>query len=166
MTMTDVHGETKVENGVGTVIVSSVYATDADDLWLAVTSLDRLRRWFGDLTPRADDNATSFDAALTTGWSGRVTVTACEPPARLTAQLSDESTVTTVTATLIPTEGGTRLTIEERGLEPVGLYNYVAGWHAQLDQLDARLKGDDDVPWLARWEQLRDEYRAATEPTD
>ena len=159
MNIDSVHGEMAIEDGVGIVVVSSVYPTTPDDLWQAVTSITRLRRWFGELTPHAGAT-TSFDAALTTGWSGMISVTRCEAPTHLTAELRDDDATTTVTAHLEPTDDGTRLTIEERGLEPVGLHIYVAGWHAQLDQLEATIRRGSDVAWRPRWEQLRDLYSA------
>lgn len=157
MTSNSVEGSMRIDGDRGTVVVSSVFATTPDDLWQAVTSLERLGRWFGDISPLAGGES-SFHATLTTGWSGTISVTTCEPPTRLSAQLRDADATTTVTAHLEPTDGGTRLTIEESGLEPDGLHTYVVGWHAQLDQLDAILRHGDEVPWRARWEQLREQY--------
>lgn len=161
MTRPRVDGAMSVHGDSGTVVVSSVFATTPDDLWQAVTSVERLRRWFGELTPQTGE-ARSFDASLTTGWAGTISVTRCEPPTHLSAELRDLDATTTVTARLELTDEGTRLTIEESGLEPRGLHNYVAGWHAQLDQLAATLLQSDDIPWRPRWEQLREHYQAQT----
>ncbi len=40
MNIDSVHGEMAIEDGVGVVVVSSVYPTTPDDLWQAVTSID------------------------------------------------------------------------------------------------------------------------------
>ncbi len=160
MIVNAVRGDTRVEDGVGIVTVSSVYATSSQDLWEAITAPDRLRRWFGEVHPRGEGTA-SYDAALTTGWSGTVVVDECDPPRRIRATLrNDTPDVTIVFAVLQPTTDGTRLIIEERGLPVDDLPSYAAGWHAQLDQLDATLTGGPTVDWRSRWEQLRTTYRS------
>jgi uncharacterized protein YndB with AHSA1/START domain len=161
MTSRHVGGAMSTNGETGTVVVSSVFATTPEDLWHAVTSPERLRRWFGEITPQPGQ-AHSFDASLTTGWAGRISVTRCEPPTDLSAELCDDDAATTVNIHLAPTDEGTQLTIEEHGLEPQGLHNYVAGWHAQLDQLHATLQHAADVPWRDRWDQLREHYRTQT----
>ncbi|MEO7147077.1 MAG: SRPBCC domain-containing protein, partial [Terrimesophilobacter sp.] len=140
--------------------VDTVYPTLPDDLWEAITSPERLARWFGELVPRSDE-ATVYDATLTTGWSGPIRVDQCEPTRVIRVTLLDEdpSAVTTVTAVLDATDGGTRLTIEERGLPTEDLPTYVAGWHAQLDQLHADFSGAPAIEWRPRWEHLRETYR-------
>lgn len=152
-----VDGAMRVEDGVGVVRVSSVYETSIDDLWAAVTDPERLARWFGDIRA-ADPDSSLFEAALTTGWAGELRVIDCDAPRRLRATLRDAMEQTEVVATLEQLDGGVRLTIEERGL-PVGdLATYVAGWHAQIEQLEAILSGGRDVDWKPRWEQLRAAY--------
>ena len=160
MTSSPVNGQTRVQDGVGVIAVDTVYPTSMVDLWEAITSPNRLARWFGEVVPRSDE-ATIYDATLTTGWSGPVRVDHCEPPHAIRITLLDEdpSAVTTVSAVLEESESGTRLTIEERGLPADDLPTYVAGWHAQLDQLHADYSGAEPVEWRPRWEQLRAIYR-------
>lgn len=154
-----VHGETRIEDGAGVVTVSALYTTTLADLWEAITLPERLARWFGEVSLRADD-ATTYDASLVTGWIGTVTVEQCEHPRlmRLTL-LDDEPSMTTVSVTLDSEKEGTRLTIEERGLPADDLSIYVAGWHAQLDRLHANLTGAPPIEWRPRWQELRAMYR-------
>ena len=160
MSAHEIIGSTATDDGLGVVVVSSVYPVPPAELWQAITSIERLRNWFGELEPDGDG---SYRAALTTGWCGELVVTACEPPRQLRAELGGVEATTTVTATLAPVPGGTRLVIEERGLDVEGLVDCVAGWHAQCDQLTALLTGADAVDWRPRWEELRTQYRAAAE---
>lgn len=158
MILTLAQGSTRIENGVGVVAVTTEYSTSPDDLWEAVTVPERLARWFGEV--RARDELNTFDASLSTGWSGIITVDECEQPRIIRLTLIDEAEpATTVAVRLVATEGGTQLTIEERGLPTDDLETYVAGWHAQVDQLVADLSGAPPIEWRPRWEQLRAAYR-------
>lgn len=154
-----VQGETRIEDGTGVITVSALFATTPEDLWEAITLPERLARWFGDVSSRADDT-TTYDASLVTGWIGTVKVEQCEYPQliRLTL-LDDEPSMTTVSVVLDSEKEGTRLTIEERGLPVDDLSIYVAGWHAQLDRLHANFAGAPAVEWRPRWEELRTMYR-------
>lgn len=152
------HGSTRIENGVGVTTVTTEYSTSPEDLWQAVTVPERLARWFGDV--RAREEANTYDASLSTGWCGSIRVEACEQPRTMRLTLIDEvEPPTTVAVGLVATEGGTRLTIEERGLPTDDLEAYVAGWHAQVDQLVAYLSDAEPIEWRPRWEQLRANYR-------
>ncbi|WP_010204341.1 SRPBCC domain-containing protein [Salinibacterium sp. PAMC 21357] len=149
-----VQGQTRIVEGTGVVEVSTVFATSADDLWEAITEPNRLARWFGEVSPRRGTEDT-YEASLVTGWAGTINVTQCERPQLIELTLhDDEPSMTTVRATLEPEGEGTRLTIEEKGLPMENLTPYVAGWHAQIDQLHAMLAGDPTVEWRPRWEEL------------
>lgn len=154
-----VHGSTRVEDGVGVVTVTTECSTSIDDVWEAITTPERLARWFGQIQPR-DLDAATFDASLSTEWSGIIRVDSCEPPRVLRVTLVDAvEPPTAVSAVLEATESGTQLTIEERGLPTDDLAVYVAGWHAQVDQLLADLINATPIEWRPRWEQLRAEYQ-------
>ncbi|WP_113718146.1 SRPBCC domain-containing protein [Arthrobacter dokdonensis] len=154
-----VTGSTRVEDGVGIVTVTTECSTSLDDLWEAITAPERLARWFGQIQPK-DDDAAMYDASLSTGWSGIIRVDLCEPPRVIRATFVDETEPpTVVSAVLAATGNGSQLTIEERGLPTDDLTVYVAGWHAQVDQLVAGLSGATPIEWRPRWEQLRADYR-------
>lgn len=154
-----VQGETRIEDGAGVITVSTVFPTSPEDLWEAITLPERLARWFGEVSLRGDD-ATTYDASLVTGWIGTVKVEQCEHPRLIRLILvDDEPSMTTVSVVLDSAQEGIRLTIEERGLPADDLSIYVAGWHAQLDQLHAGFSGAPDVEWRSRWEELRAKYQ-------
>lgn len=93
---------------VRVVVATRTYDTDCDDLWDALTSAERLPRWFlpvtGELRPGGRfqfvDNA-----------GGEVTL--CEPPRRLAVTWEFGGEVSWVEVSLAEDEGGgTRLTLE------------------------------------------------------
>ena len=154
-----VNGSVRVEDGVGVISVVTDYPTPPEDLWTAITAPERLTRWFGQVQLRPD-GAMAYDASLTTGWNGIIRVEECERPRIIRLAFLDESEPpTAVYAQLDAVDGGTRLTIEERGLPADDLATYVAGWHAQVEQLLSDLSGEAPVEWRPRWIQLRTDYR-------
>lgn len=86
------------------IVASRLYATDAADLWQALTSPDRLARWFGQVTGdlrlggryQVKDNAGGA-------------ITECIEPHRLALTWEFGDAVSWVEATLVPEAGGTRL---------------------------------------------------------
>ena len=95
-------------DGTGTVRMESLYATDPDDLWSALTAPDRLARWIaqvdGDLRVGG-----AISTSFTSGWEGPGRIDVCEAPARLVVTL-DPGTIdaTTIEATLSPEGSETR----------------------------------------------------------
>ncbi|HEV7277901.1 MAG TPA: SRPBCC family protein [Devosiaceae bacterium] len=89
------------------VIVSRIYETNAADLWDALSSRERLPRWFlpvsGELKP---GGRYQFE-----GNAGG-TITECTPEERLAATWEFAGNVSWVTVTLEPEGDGTRLTLE------------------------------------------------------
>jgi uncharacterized protein YndB with AHSA1/START domain len=74
-------GNRTLEAGEARVItISQSYPTDADDLWDACTSADRLRRWF---MPVSGDLTVGGTYQLERNAGG--TIQTCEPPRRFTA---------------------------------------------------------------------------------
>jgi len=146
-------------SGRGVVRVQDRYATDAGDLWSALTEPERLARWMaevdGDVRPDG-----RFNARFTSGWEGPVRIDACEPPKRLLLTLSPgDDDETTVEALLTPDGDSTLLVIEERGL-PVGeLPGYGAGWQTHAEDLATYLAGRPATPWRSRWAELTPAYR-------
>lgn len=134
MITTHIHGEARVEDGVGIVTLTSVYPTSVEDLWDAITTPERLARWFGNVEPDAD-NPRLFRGDLITTWSGTIEVIECERPRVLRTTFSDEDGTGPVTATLESVPNGAKLIIEERGVPADNLDAYVAGWRSQLELL-------------------------------
>lgn len=133
-------------------------AAPPDKVWTAVTEPQHVSRWFGQLTLTGDTTG----AAGTITWPGQtpvpIRIEAIDPPRTITyrwcngseqhGDLVDEATSTVFTFTIVPTAGGTNLTVEESGfgstLRPeVQLEEHRQGWDGELDKLVALLEAHD-----------------------
>lgn len=89
------------------VVASRVYATDAPDLWDALTNPERIPRWFlpitGELRPGG-----RYQLQGNAGG----TITRCEPPSTLEITWEFGGGVSWVAVRLEPADEGTRLTLE------------------------------------------------------
>lgn len=125
-----------------TIVKTIVMAASRETVWGFLTNKDKLAEWFH---PAANDLAAGEDYALLRDgervcW-GRVE--AMDPPARLVTTFTVkplDGVMTTVTWTLDEVMGGTKLTMEHRGLEAAGdalglLQALDAGWDAHLKGL-------------------------------
>lgn len=150
---------TIVRHGDGyRLVYEEVYATDIADLWHAVTNPERLARWM---------DAYRGDLALGGEWTvgdgepwGRGRVTACSAPHSFTTtwQSGDEAS-TDLVVRLVPTDGGTLLTLEHTGVASIFRGT---GWHVYLEQLQRLVVAPEttftEEQWQARFMQLRGEY--------
>ncbi|SEO80580.1 SRPBCC family protein [Actinacidiphila rubida] len=157
-TGTRIVGSLRSEDGSGVVRMEDLFATDADDLWTALTEPRRLAAWLAEVDGDLHLGGT-FQAVFTSSWEGPGRVDVCEPARRLLVTMNpglpDE---TVIEALLTPEDGGTRLVIEERGL-PLSEYSkHGAGWQAHVEDLIAHLDGRDRTPWRDRWAQLAPHY--------
>jgi uncharacterized protein YndB with AHSA1/START domain len=157
-------GTLREEDGRGVVHMEDTYATDAKDLWSALTEPTRLARWIavvdGDIRPGGE-----FRASFTSGWDGQGRVDVCDPPRRLLVTTwSDGDEPTVIEAILTPGATGTHIVIEERGLPLENVAAHGAGWQAHVEDLAAHLSGETASDWEARWAELGPEYeeKAAT----
>jgi uncharacterized protein YndB with AHSA1/START domain len=139
-------GRRKLEDGEGRVsTVSQVYDTDLDDLWDAVTSAERIPRWFlpisGDLR---EGGKYQFE-----GNAGG-TVTRCEKPNGFDATWEFGGMVSWIEVRLTP-EGPdrTRFTLEHYGLVPDEMWEQFGpaatgmGWDSGLLGLGLYLSGTE-----------------------
>jgi uncharacterized protein YndB with AHSA1/START domain len=89
-----------------TVTLTRLYATDLDDLWEAVTSAERIPRWFlpieGELKPGG-----KYQLKGNAGG----TITACAPPRHFAATWEFGGAVSWIDVNLVPEAGQTRLTL-------------------------------------------------------
>ena len=149
------------DSETGAVVVEGVFGTDQADLWHALTSPERLRRWIADV---AGDLrvAGSFTARFTSGWEGTGQVVACEEPTRLEVTTQSDNQTTTIEAWVSPAPGGARLVIEERGLPRGQLHFYGAGWQTHVEDLGVSLRGEQPSPWQPRWAELVPAFESAS----
>ena len=133
-----------------------LYDTDADDLWEAVTSPERLARWMapyrGEFRLGGRWEAIGSDGG----------VTACDAPHGFTTtwQVRGEPS-TELVVRLDPDGRGTRLRLRHERVTDVA---YGAGWHAYLEALAAHVAdpaGDQTDP--EAWQRRFDEHSAAYE---
>jgi uncharacterized protein YndB with AHSA1/START domain len=92
---------------VKAVIASRVYDTDAADLWDALTSKERIKRWFA---PVSGDFRLGGTYQVEGNAGG--TITACEPNRKIAVAWEFMGGTSWVTITLAPEGDGTRLELE------------------------------------------------------
>ncbi len=85
---------------------SRVYPTGADDLWDALTNIERLPRWF---LPISGDLKLGGRYQLEGNAGG--TITRCDPPKRLDVTWEFGGNVSWVSVRVAPEDGGARLTL-------------------------------------------------------
>lgn len=153
-------GSLREEGGRGVVRMEDRFATDAADLWKALTEPSRVARWIADVSGDLRIGG-QVHAEFTSGWSGMLRVDVCDAPRRLVLASDPGSPdETVIEAVLEESEGGTLLVIEERGL-PLGvLADYGAGWHVHVEDLGAYLAGRPTSDWPVRAAELHAQYEA------
>ncbi|GAA4228139.1 SRPBCC family protein [Actinomadura meridiana] len=162
-------GERVLEAGTArTVTLAQTYDTDVDDLWDAVTSPDRIRRWF---LPVSGDLRLGGRYALEGNASG--TIERCDPPKSFFATWEFAGQTSWIDVRLTPEgDGRARLELEhiahvsdhweEFGPGAVGI-----GWDLGLVGLALHLPSGDDVTdlgkeWIAT-EEAREFMRQSGE---
>lgn len=97
------------------VVASRAYDTNIDDLWDALTSQERLPRWFAPV-----DGDLKLGGRFQVKGNAGGTITACVPPKSFAATWEFGGGVSWISIALAPTkDGGTHLTLEHI-MEPVG----------------------------------------------
>jgi uncharacterized protein YndB with AHSA1/START domain len=140
------------------VRMEDVYATDAADLWSALTEPDRLARWIGNVEGDLRVGGV-LSVRLTSSFEGAGTIDVCDAPHRLVVRLEpDTADETEIEAVLTPAGDGTRLVVEERGLPVETIEGYGAGWQTHVEDLATYLSGGEPGPWRERWQQLKPAY--------
>jgi uncharacterized protein YndB with AHSA1/START domain len=135
------------------------YDTSPEDLWAAVTTPERLARWFhpvaGDLREGGRFRIDFGEGGVTTG-----TVLVCAPPSRLetTWDFTGESESALVVQVL-PDAGGAVLVLDHSRLPAGQAAGYGAGWHTYLDHLEDDVRGAAPGDWDHRWAELAPRYR-------
>jgi len=94
-----------------TVTVSQTYKTDVDDLWDAVTSAERIGRWF---LPVTGELKLGGHYQLQGNAGG--TVTACQPPTAYDATWEMGDQVSWIEVRLSPVDGGSRFELHHTAI--------------------------------------------------
>jgi uncharacterized protein YndB with AHSA1/START domain len=167
----DLIGVLRLHDDRPAVRLERSYATDAADLWSALTEPARLARWLarveGDLRV-GGDFVVYFDDADPDQQS-RGAVLDCRPTdhLRVTWLFPDEEE-SQVTVDLRPSgDGATMLVLDHRRLPDYAAAGYGAGWQAYLEQLDTEVGGSPHaLAWDARCALLLPAYRTQFDDLD
>lgn len=159
----DLEGAYVREDGVLGISISGTYATDASDLWAALTRPERLARWIGVVS--GDLHAGGRYSADLPATEEHVTGTiiACEPDRRIELSWSSDGgrTSSTVRATLKRLgPSATRLELRELGIDETDAPIFGAGWQSHAERLDAEARAAAIPDWAERWQALIPAYRA------
>lgn len=164
-------------DGKGVVRIEDRYATDAVDLWSALTEPRRLARWYGkvegDLGPGGEFRLFIEGAGLHA--AGRVEV--CDPPRRLLVVTTETEESwrpgdgspafdTSIEAVLTDEGDTTTLVIETRGMPLEKIAFYGVGWQLHAEHLATYLSGNDPVDDTSRWDTLIPTYQRLAADTD
>ena len=95
------------------LVASRIYDTDIADLWEAVTSPERIRRWF---SPVSGDLELGGRYAVEGNASG--TITACQEPRHFAATWEFMGHVSWIEVHLLPVDGGVRLELHHIAPHP------------------------------------------------
>jgi uncharacterized protein YndB with AHSA1/START domain len=130
------------------------YPVSVEELWEALTSPERLRRWLGKVTGDlraggcyridfAADGGDDDPSDRTTG-----TIRSCEPPRLLLLSWDfDGEPTSLVRVAVSATEDGATLELEHSRLPHGQAGGYGAGWHAHLAELGRLVRGEPRGSW-------------------
>lgn len=141
------------------VVTSFVYDTDNDDLWEAISTVDRLGRWFGAVSGEFRPGGRFKIEGNAEG-----TILECVPRERIVATWEYGGGISWVTARLTPVAAGTRLEVEH--LAPIdphweqygpgalgtGWDLWLLGLGRHIDDPEFWLQPEDAEAWFATGE--------------
>jgi uncharacterized protein YndB with AHSA1/START domain len=129
------------------------YDTDAADLWSAVTTPERLRRWFapvaGDLRPGG-----TFTIHFNDGDVPKCTLETCDAPRAFSWVWPHDGQTSHIAVTVATDGAGSRLRLVHSRLPKDKAPEYGAGWQAFVRSLDTHLTADTDPREGAWWEEF------------
>lgn len=148
--------------GKGVVRVEDRFDTDPEDLWSALTGVDRLARWLGQFEGDLRLGGQFHAVFLASGWEGTGTIEVCDRPRRLLLRTwdVDGSGEHEIEATLTVQGEQTVLAIEERGMPLDQLSAYGAGVQIHLEDFGAHLAGLGRCEPAVRWRALLPSFEA------
>jgi uncharacterized protein YndB with AHSA1/START domain len=163
--MTDLTGDLRLDDDRVAVRFERTYDASAADVWDAITSADRLARWFAEVSGdfhQGGEFLVVFGDGDENRSRGRILT--CQPPHRLEVTwtfgtLPDESILL---AEIVEEGEVTTLVIDHRAI-PVSQVGYAAGWQAYLDRLGADLAGRPLPDWWETTSALLGPYQEAAD---
>jgi uncharacterized protein YndB with AHSA1/START domain len=142
------------------VTFDRVYATDAADLWTAVTDPERLARWFapvdGDLEPGG-----RFTIRFDDGDVPGCQVTDCDAPRGYAWEWPHTTHTSWVTVAVEPAGEGARLLLTHARLSLTSAAGYAAGWDVYVRRLGEVVAGRQAPDtWAEDWSRAYEGYAA------
>lgn len=139
------------------------FATDAHDLWAAMTDPKRIGRWMAPVEVHGEPaTGTRYSIDFGEGGITQGAITTCDAPQRFEVTWEhDDEPPSSVLVEIRADGDGAVLVLDHRRLPLNQAHGYTAGWHAHLDRLDADLSGTEQPDWDTRWSELLWQYRAA-----
>ena len=145
--------------GHGVVHLEDRFATDADDLWTALTDPARLVRWLGEVEGELRQGGEFRARFFASEWEGTCRIELCEPPRRLVLATRSEGQPDGVFDVTLTADGDhTVLVVEDRGVPLDHIAAFGAGDQIHLEDLAAHLAGRERCDARLRWQELQPSY--------
>ena len=147
------------EDSLASVRFERLYSGSPGQVWMALTSADRMSRWLG----AAVDIDPQVGGSIRVSWSAENVmtgeITRYDEPHVLEFTWNEEWLgIASIVRFELRAEGSsTVLTLEHLGVPRAQAAGLGAGWHGHLDAIAAELLGQSLSP-QARYETLRPEY--------
>ncbi len=138
-----------------TLVVRRRYPDAIDEVWSALTTSERLARWYGTYTGEGRPGGTveltitgEVDAGGEVAAPVGVRIVECEAPRRLVVDIPEnEHRSWRIALTLTEDAAGTALVLEQCLSDGLDAGDLSAGWSWYLDRLAAALRGQPMPVW-------------------
>ena len=161
--MTDLLGTLSADGDAVTVTFEQRYDTDGADLWDAVTTPERLARWFAPVTGDLSEGGT-FALGFDDGTVPGCRVTRCDAPHGFDWEWPHPVGSSSIHVEVHEEGDASRLVLVHRRLGAGSAPAYAAGWQAYLLTLGSHLAGDEPGGWWEEFDPARAAYAAQLGP--
>ena len=152
-----------VSRALAAVHLERTVATDIETVWAAWTDPDRMARWLAPVASGTPGPSSTFVLQMDADEAVVCTATRWEPPRllELTWDYPGEGSSRLRVELTATGDGTTALVLDHDRLDDADPVDYGAGWHVELEYLDAYLNGTAKPDFDERYAQLRPAYEAA-----
>ncbi len=156
-------GEIRRDGAVLAVVFEREYAAGAEEVWDAITTPERMRRWLGEpVGTLAAGNTVELRLGDSDDAKATVRIDVCDRPDRVEGEWWFPDERPTTLRVRLRSLGGDRtlVTLDHTGFPPDGTAGYGCGWHHYVDALDAHLRGAPRPDFADYYPALLDQWRA------